>query len=160
MIQTWLPLPDFRESVSRLSMAHLSLQRLHVLELIEELHEVAPDQSALPVDYEHTNLSEHPLVDMWRGYEAAVCQYGLFACDEWGMRRGKRDPYYEPIMAHLECETEAVNAGIGKPNWFGDIDFHLSHQSALLLADFSHYSGAFLADTSRVLMWPKSDHAA
>jgi hypothetical protein len=88
-----------------------------------------------------------------------LCEYGLEACEEWATRKGRRDPYYERIANHLDWATHE-EAEMLKPNWFGNVDFHLSHQAALLRLDRAHYSSYYMADVDRDLIWPASDHAS
>lgn len=156
MVQTWLPLPSFKDSIRVLNMEHLGLQRYHVLEVMEYFHDV--EVSQLPGDYEPHDLRDHPIIEMWAGYELQLCEYGLEACEEWQLRRGKRDSFYEKLSYHLEWAT-TEDALMHKPNWFGDVELHLSHQAALLRADRTYYSSQFLADGDRAMVWPRSDHA-
>lgn len=161
MIQTWLPLPNYEESVRCLRMEELAVQRFHVLELMEFIHQVPEESSQLPSDY--SRLEDEPSFDwsvrMWRGFELQLCEYGLTCCDEWSMRRTKKDPMYEKIEFHMECAT-TEDADGSKPNWFGDVDFHLSHQAALVLRDSGHYGSYFKVDTSRQLEWPVSKYSS
>jgi hypothetical protein len=158
MIQTWLPLPNFTDSIATLRTEELGLQRYHVLEIMEHFH--TPENSQMPADYDDWhNLDGHPIVGMWTGYELQLVEYGLEVCEEWSRRRGKADPFHQKLSYHLDwaMTEEAVMA---KPNWFGDVDFHLSHQAALLKKDRKHYSRYFLADGARNIVWPVSDHAS
>lgn len=158
MIQTWLPLPSFAESVAHLKNEHLGVQRLHVLEILEYFHD--PEDSQLPYGYQNHALDDHPILDMWRGYELQLCEYGLEACEEWARRKNKRiDPFYDKIGLHMEW-ANTDEAFMHKPNWFGDVDFHISHQAALLRLDKSWYSVYFKADTDRSVVWPESDFRA
>lgn len=158
MFQTWLPLPSFTDSVAHLKENHLGVQRLHVLELLEHFHD--PEESQLPYNYQKHALDDHPIVDMWRGYELQLCEYGLEVCEEWTRRKSRRiDPFYNKISLHLEwANTE--EAYMHKPNWFGDVDFHISHQAALLRLDNKWYSAYFKADPARSVVWPESDFRA
>lgn len=156
MICTWLPLPSFKDSVQALSDEHLGLQRIHVLEIMEYFHDV--EVSQLSSDYQKHDLYEHPVTAMWHGYDLQLIEYGLEACEEWATRKGRRDPFYEKLANHLEWATHE-DAIMHKPNWFGDVDFHLSHQAALLKRDRDHYKSYFMADTERALIWPESDYA-
>lgn len=150
MIQTWLPLPSFKESVCALDDPELGLQRLHVLHVIECLHDV--EASDLPDDYDR---SESPLqaAAMWDGYEMQLLEYGLEACDEWASRRGKRDRLYPPLAKHLDWATSETSK-MEKPPWFGDVNFHLSHQAGLVRINPSFYTRTFLVDAGRPLVWP------
>lgn len=158
--QVWLPYPDVTNSVQCLSQVHLSLQRYYILEMMEVFHAIPEDSTALPDDYDPHHLagSDHPILDQWIGYELTLCEIGLTACEEWQMRRGHQDPMYDKIRFHLECAT-TEDADFGKPNWWGDVEFHLSHQAALLREDKSHYKGYFLCDGDKGLVYPTSRYA-
>lgn len=161
MIQTWLPLPDFKNSLVTLDDGFLTYQRLHVLELMEHFHAIPEEDSHLPGDYESHDLDGHPLVDMWVGYELQLIEYGLQACEGWSLRNKREDPLYQHLANHQQwANTE--DATFDKPNWMGDIDFHLSHQAELLRRNHPHYSEHFLSDhttAGRKLIWPQSNHA-
>jgi len=159
MIQTWLPLPDFAESARTLTDGHLQDQRLHVLELLEFYHSV--EESQLPEEYEPHRLltNEAPIIRMWKGYVPQLAEYGLECCEEWGVRKAMLDPLYEHISFHLECAI-GEEVDLTKPNWFGDVDFHLSHQAALLKKNRQHYQRYFMADGDRAVVWPVSKYAA
>jgi hypothetical protein len=158
MIQTWLPVPSFHDSAELLSDAHLDLQRYHVLELLEYYHE--PEESQLPIAYDGNQLDDHPIVDMWRGYELQLCEYGFEVCEEWAKRfpLGK-EIFYQKISYHLEwANTE--DALMHKPNWFGEIEFHESHQYALLKLDPEYYGTYFFNESDGPVIWPRSDYRA
>lgn len=159
MINTWLPLPSYKDSIATLTDDHLGLQRIHVLEIMETFHEVEVTQ--LPVTYETHDLvsAEHPILDMWRGYELQLVEYGLVCCEEWTARKGRRDPVYEKLSRHMGWAT-TEDASFAKPNWFGEVEFHLSHQAALIRADKQHYSKHFMDDGDRHMIWPESDRHA
>ena len=158
MIQTWLPYPDFRKSAECLDMPELALQRLNVLELMEYYHDIEQD-SSLPESYQTHDLDDHSIVKMWNGFQLQLCEYGLVCCDEYSVRKSKPDPIYEAIRFHLECAT-TEDAPFRKPNWFGDPDFHMSHQAELLRLNPDYYASYFKVDTERELIWPKSDYVA
>lgn len=166
MILTWLPLPSFKDSVRALEDAQLGLQRYHVLHVIEKLHDV--EVSDLPEDYctswvENNGgleLSKDGSLDrvcaMWAGHEMQLLEYGLEACDEWASRKGKRDWLYEPLAKHLDWATSETSR-MEKPPWFGDVNFHLSHQAALVRLNPEFYCRTFLIDVGRKLIWPQAD---
>lgn len=157
-VQTWLPYPSFRESIRILNDSHLGLQRLHCLELLEALHDV--EDSQLPDDYERHQMGyQSPICRMWIGYELQLCEYSLQVCDEYSMRKGKRDPIYDKILFHLEAAT-SDDADMGKPNWFGDIDFHQSHQANLVRLDKAYYTAYFKVNPGHSLQWPVSSHVS
>lgn len=158
MIQTWLPVPEFAESIRVLNAEHLAVQRLSVLEVIEWIHTIDPEDSRLPDDYVVSDLDGHPILDMWKGYELQLIELGLMTCDEWAHRHGKRDPLHQAIANHLEWAT-TDEADFRKPDWFGDVEFHLGHQAELLRRDRDWYSAHFMAGEDRRMTWPRSKYA-
>lgn len=158
MINTWLPFPSFQDSTSCLSNEHLELQRLNILEIMEEFHSIPEEDSQLPGDYDTHDLDGHPVLDMWKGYEIQLTELGLMTCDEWSKRHNMTDPIYQRILNHQGWAT-TEDADFSLPNWFGEIDFHLSHQAELLRRDHDHYVEHFLRDGDRKLIWPQSNYA-
>ena len=68
---------------------------------------------------------------MWRGYEVALCFYGLAMCHEW-KRRGYKDTlteYFTSKGKELLAEGKKFD---GPPDWFTDPEFHQAHQSNLV----------------------------
>ena len=158
MLQTWLPYPSFRESAVVLSDSHLQQQRLHVLELLEKFHTV--EHSELPDGYgRHVFTESSPIMRMWKGYEVQLAEYGLEVCEEHAVRTRREDPLYGKIFFHLEA---AIGEGVdmGKPNWWGNADFHHGHQTALFVRDKRHYNQHFKVDFQAQLIWPASAHAS
>lgn len=163
IMQTWLPYPNFEESVKCLRLEELAIQRYQVLELMEEFHQVPLEETQLPEDYKPHHLDDLEfigLITMWTGYELQLCEYGLVCCDEWQQRRSKRDPMYEKLDFHLMCASNCEDVDGTKPNWFGDVDFHLSHQAGLVRIAPAHYSSYFQVSAERPLEWPESKYAA
>lgn len=154
MIQTWLPLPSFKESAESLSDEDLFKQVLDGLRVIELLHEIPRNESKLPHEYWAAEPID-PLQPggMWRGCEMQLCEYTLEICEEASIRGRRQHPMMEAIAEHLEWAT-GEDSYMGKPSWFGNIDFHLSHQSALIRKNPSFYRRKFAADDQMKLMWP------
>lgn len=156
MIQTYLPFPSYRESAVVLLDEDLELQRKHVLLVLETMHTVEeteiPELADTPLD-----KLEH-VTRMWAGYEMQLAEYGLEMCEEWLVRhpvpKGQTDPIYDSIFRHLEWATSETS-NMGKPPWFGDVDFHVSHQAALLRHNL-RYAEHFKVDRSLDLVWPAS----
>lgn len=134
-MQTFLPFPDYEKSAFVLDRLRLGKQRVEVLQLLKAIHEGG-------------SWSNHPAARMWRGYENALCLYGVTMCSEW-IKRGYKDTCAEKISAYfnpgLSCE---------EPPWFGDESFHQSHRSNLLRKDFNHYSEYFNEPIDSPYIWP------
>jgi hypothetical protein len=69
---------------------------------------------------------------MWLGYPRALMLYFDHISEEW-MNRG----YKHTLGIFFVPETPEL------PEWFGDRDFHLSHQSNLLRKDPEYYGKYF-----------------
>ena len=122
-MQTFLPLADFAASVQALDRQRLGKQRVEAIQILRTLQGKSK------------GWANHPAVRMWQGYEPALARYGLATCDEW-LRRGYVD----------NCRAEF--AGVSQdnhrvPRWFGNEDFHRSHQSNLVRKFPAHYGPMF-----------------
>lgn len=135
-MQTFLPYPDYAKSAACLDRQRLGKQRVEVLQILNVLHEI-PTESGKPRGWRN-----HPVVKMWRGYEAQLIGYGLVVCDEW-IGRGYRDATKPKIEQHLQWLEDAEEFTIEQPPWFGDEAFHLAHQSNLVRKDPAHYRQYF-----------------
>lgn len=122
-MNTFLPYPDFRESAACLDRARLGKQRSETLQLLKAL-----------LGYT-TGWRNHPAARMWRGFEAALCVYGITMCEEWS-DRGYRDNTALQITV-LGALHELYDA-TKMPSWFGG-PIHASHRSNLLRKDPVHY---------------------
>lgn len=160
IVQVWLPLPSFKDSLRTLSNDHLRKQRVDVIRLMDAFHEV--QESELPKEYRARVYPTDAIYRMWQGYEMQLCEYGLQACEEWKNRVHSNDShepdFYKMISDHLDWAT-GEDSDMGKPNWFGDVDVHLSHQAALTRLDPDHYRKFFRVDESLQLVWPVSRYA-
>ena len=159
MVQVWLPLPSFRDSLRTLSDEQLRVQRIDIIRLMDSFHEV--QESELPRELTSRVSAQSPIYKMWRGYEMQLCEYGLHACEEWNNRAPvKKEAYdfYRMISNHLDWAT-GEESDMGKPNWFGDVDVHISHQAALVRLNPDHYRKYFKVDEGLPLVWPVSRYA-
>jgi len=130
-MQTFLPYPDFVRSAQALDRKRLGNQRNEVLVLLSG------------------SWYNHPASKMWRGYEYQLAEYGKAICTEW-IQRGYRDTCFEKISV-----LQSSHEDTGLPPWFGDPDFHESHQSNLIRKNPEHYRSQF-PNTREGLpyMWP------
>lgn len=137
-MQTFLPFPSFSDSARALDWRRLGKQRVEVWQILGAL------------EGRTNGWANHPAARMWRGYERALCLYGLAVCDEW-IRRGYRDTMRVRFLAALERHD-----GPETPGWLGDEDFHRSHQSNLLRKSPEHY-GPIFGDVPADLpyVWPR-----
>lgn len=147
-MQTFLPYADYEKSAEVLDYRRLGKQRVETLQILNVLHETNPA---------NPGWRKHPAVLMWKFYEAQLCEYGLVMCDEW-VKRGYRDIKCRPqIEKHLEWATGS-EFEMSRPPWFGDEEFHRSHQSNLLRKDETYYRQYFGPDvpTDLEYVWPVS----
>jgi len=133
-MQTFLPYPDYIESAKVLDRQRLGKQRVEVLQILKCLIG------------EGGAWEKHPAVLMWRGFEPALIRYGLQICIEWG-ERGYSDTCFDKIAEFAERfpwnGSSSPLEFPPDPSWFGDPDFHLSHQSNLVRKDPAHYGPLF-----------------
>lgn len=122
-MNTFLPFPSFSESVHVLDNKRLGKQRVEVLQLLNVL-----------TDPTKKGWRNHPATNMWRGYEFALCQYGLTCCAEW-TSRGFKDTVADKLLAKRESVENT-----GMPHWIGDPAFHAAHRSSLLNKDPEFYA--------------------
>lgn len=122
-MQTFLPLPDFKESAACLDMKRLGKQRVEALQILQTLLSPARKQEA--------TWSHHPAVLMWQGHEIALCEYGLIICDEW-FSRGYRDTVHSQLLTLHNFLYEQPRRSKDLPTWLGNEKFHSSHRSNLL----------------------------
>lgn len=132
-MQTFLPYPDFRESVACLDWRRLGKQRVEAKQILLTLQE-------------GSRWQHHPAVRMWRGYERALQRYMNCCIQEW-MRRGYRN----------NMKLARVAGRVKMPWWFGNAEFHASHRSNLLRKDVQWY-GQFGWQESNDLpyIWPRN----
>lgn len=138
-MQTFLPYPDMAASAACLDYRRLGKQRVEVKQILNALSGASK------------GWVNHPATVMWRGHSYSLAQYGLVICTEW-IARGYKDTlqdYFLELMSH-----EYTNYTL--PHWFGDPEFHRSHQSNLLRKDPEYY-GQFGWDVPHDLpyVWPK-----
>jgi hypothetical protein len=148
-MQTFLAVPDFAESAKTLDLKRLDRQRTEALGILSTLL----GTSSLGRD-----LSNHPAVVMWRGYEGELFRYGMTICKEYEARG-----YKDGVGLRLvELFTDALkhdrvkNRLSLKPYWLGVEGFHLSHRSNLLRMDPEHYRRFWPNDSDELdYVWPK-----
>lgn len=156
----WLPLPSYADSLKSLSNLHLESMCIETAVLMEHFLSVCDDDSVLPPTLRWG--ADKELVDMWQGYEMQLCELGLQAVEEFQHRHikphNREIDFAAAFTQYLEWATNE-ESDMGKPNWFGDVDVHLSHQAALVRKDPDHYKQFFKVDENMPLVWPVSRHA-
>lgn len=120
-MQTFLPYPDFAASAAALDRQRLGKQRVEVVQLLRAIRGYT------------RGWRNHPAARMWRGFEPALCAYGLAVCDEW-VARGYNDRCAVRIRRFQASRRRVV-----LPPWVGDERFHSAHRSNLLRKDPAWY---------------------
>jgi len=112
-MQTFLPLPNFLESMRCLDKSRLGNQ------IWREGYTLI-----------RGGWKNHPASKMWRGHEYQLGLYLLAGCQILE-ERGKS---YPAVIDRIKSEM-AKFTDTGLPSWFGDDKFHASHRSNLLRKD-------------------------
>lgn len=145
-MQTFLPFPDFKQSVAVLDRQRLGKQRLENMQLIKALTQGG-------------GWSNHPAAKMWAGYELALLEYQEATCKEWVNVRGYKDTcWLKSLEFFTEEELDRYEAKeYDLPAWFGDPAFHLAHASNLLRKDNEFYAGVVgTNDPTLEYVWPSN----
>jgi hypothetical protein len=138
-MQTFLPYPDFKESVRVLDYRRLGKQRVETFQVLNILLDRTPTKG----------WRNHPVTVMWTGYESALQLYQNYTIQEW-ISRG-----YKNTMLLEEIDIDSVVM----PPWFGLEEFHRSHRSNLLRKDYEYYSQYFDEDPNLPYYWPAKEVA-
>jgi hypothetical protein len=118
-MQTFLPLPNMKNSLKSLDSRRLGKQRVEAYQILNIL-----------LGRTSTNgWKNHPAVKMWKGYENALKLYFNKSVKLWVARGYKNNMKFEVIEGKIIL-----------PPWFGDKNFHASHRSNLLRKDYVYYS--------------------
>lgn len=134
-MQTFLPYPSFVQSAQSLDRQRLGKQRVEALQLLKG------------------QWPNHPAAKMWVGYKDALALYGVIICREW-MDRGYKD---NCLIQILDEVPDIKFANVKFPDWFGNYDFHRSHQSNLVRKDASFYGTQFKSVPNDLpYVWPMS----
>ena len=129
-MQTFMPHDSFMESALALDDKRLRNQRNEAKVILRTLlNEYPTTKTGRPGGWPH-----HPATKMWKGYEEALCRYGLAMC-EVALVRGwvKGD-----LTEFFESRREQMSPG-GDPPWMGRFSFHEAHRSNLIRKDPDYY---------------------
>ena len=146
-MQTFLPYPSFADSARALDNKRLGKQRVECLQIIRAL------------TIEEYGWKNHPAVKMWRGHLLSLTDYSTCITMEW-INRGFVDTCTTKILdawlTRQDVSPMEIIAQVGKPEWLGNPDFHLSHQSNLIRIFPTHYRPIFGDDVPDDLpyIWP------
>lgn len=122
-MQTFIPYSDFHKVAKCLDNKRLGKQRVEAWQIY------------LALTIENYGWKNHPIVKMWKGYETALLDYGLYICDEW-IKRGYKDTMWSRFRDALDYfDTDYIRY----PAWIYDEELQLSHQSNLVRKFPEHY---------------------
>lgn len=117
-MQTFMPLPDYYESMMTLDKSRLGNQVWREgLTLIRG------------------GWSNHPASRMWRGYEYHLGLYLLAGIEALKHQRNK---HYVEVENKIIAEMQK-HPDNGPPPWLGNQEFHASHRSNLIRKNPEHY---------------------
>lgn len=122
-MQTFLPYNNFVKTAECLDYRRLGKQRVECLQILNAIND--------PL----YGWQNHPAVNMWRGYTAALIAYGVTICGEW-ISRGYKDTCRQKILKYSDPEAHFSEF----PAWFSDPRLMESHRSNLLRKDPEFYS--------------------
>jgi hypothetical protein len=133
LMQTFLPLPDFEESLMCLDAQRLGKQRVEGKQILNAIKRG------------RGGWVSHPATVMWSNYVEALKLYTNTAIKLWrAMGYRNNMPLYEV--------GEVV-----MPYWWGDERVHSSHRAALLWKDYDFYSRYGWKEEPRLdYVWPSS----
>jgi len=133
-MQTFLPYPDFQKSIRILDSKRLGKQRVETFQVLNILLERTKTKG----------WRNHPVTQMWTGYESALQLYQNYTIQEWINRGYKNTMQFENLIIEARM-----------PKWLGDERLHRSHRSNLLRKDYEYYSKFFDEDPNLEYYWPK-----
>jgi hypothetical protein len=149
-MQTFLPYEDFLQSAAVLDYRRLGKQRVETWQILRALNG------------ETRGWANHPASKMWRGHELLLVEYGIIICREW-IRRGYKDTMlsrFEDLSDLSDLSTSQRFSEVAlerRPEWLGNPEFHLSHQSNLVRKDPEYYEPIFPGVPSDMeYLWPVS----
>ena len=129
-MQTFLPYPDFAQSLKSLDNKRLGKQRVETGQLLRCLGVSLPKCSGeLPEKRPRMGWVNHPACRMWIGYETALMLYYNLSLGIWTARG------FQNSMPFMSLE----NRDVLMPYWLGSEEFHSSHRSNLIRKDPGFY---------------------
>ena len=124
-MQIFLPYEDFEETARCLDYRRLGKQRVEARQIIELL-----DKYDKGIDISKLPWSNHPIVNMWKGYTFCLKVYYNAIVKEW-KRRGYINNM--PLYRIRRGITYRV------PDWLGDKQFHDNYKRILLNKNYEYY---------------------
>lgn len=125
-MQTFLPYPNFRQSLECLDNKRLGKQRVEAMQLINAL------------ERNGGAWFNHPACQMWKDNIDALKLYHDISINEWIERGFKNTMKFCNDRDRLNAIYDGY-VQIDYPSWLGNPAFHASHRSNLLRKDPIHY---------------------
>lgn len=155
-MQTFLPWDDFEDSAATLDRQRLGKQRVETMQILNVLEAIQPERYPGLIELHGPQLgwTNHPAVLMWKGFEFALCEYGIAVCNEWlsrGYKDGVRNRFLEFMAKHRQW-------GDDYPPWLGVPEFHQSHRNALVHKAPELYRELFLDAKPALDYWWPTKH--
>jgi hypothetical protein len=139
-MQTFVTFRDWAQTSSALDDKRAGKQRLEAKQILEHLLGEAPDF-----------YPNHPVMDMWRGYEFALGIYGIQFCMDWYLKRNNNDT----IQFEIQNLLKKHNVGpFVSPPWRDDKDLMRSHRSNLVRKDPSYKKVFPKTPEDMPYLWP------
>jgi hypothetical protein len=143
-MQTFLPYEDFFQSAAVLDYRRLGKQRVETWQILRALNG------------ETRGWTSHPASKMWRGHELLLIKYGIVICQEW-VQRGYKDTMLSRFEDLSTSQRLNEDGAYDRPEWLGNPEFHLSHQSNLVRKDPEYYEPIFPGVPADLeYLWPVS----
>ncbi len=134
-VQTFLPYPNFADSLDCLDYRRLGKQRVEAYQIINAL------------EGKSKGWVKHPATRMWADNVEALKLYCNIAIDKW-LARG-----YKNTMKFYYVRDKVT-----MPSWIGDLNLHASHRSNLLRKDPEFYGQYGWNDPHDLeYVWPVSN---
>jgi len=151
-MQTFLPYIGWNKSLQCLDNLRLSKQRVEAKQILMIL-------AGESQGYQH-----HPAIQMWRGYERALCMYGAAACYQWRIVRNRNCDMWPWFPARDKAYADGIMPWAAEPQiaavppWVTDAWLMRSHRSNLIRKNAEHYGPLFPNTPENMpYLWPVND---
>lgn len=143
-MQTFLPYPDFKESLECLDRARLGKQRVEAKQIIDIINQIKRLDG---IGRGKISWANHPAVIMWEKNLDALIVYYNTSLLIWASKGYKNEKLKFIPVSFSKFQ---------QPWWLGNESFHLSHQSNLISKKPAFYCPKFPGISSgRPYLWPK-----
>lgn len=144
-LNTFLPYKDFKECAKVLDWRRLGKQRVEAKQILEILWE----------DQKKNRWYKHPAVQMWKGWEHALANYGLYMSQEWVDRGYNGDICLDFFNEWTSFCWNTNGMGLTRPYFITD-ELCISHQSNLIRKNSEYYRPIFGPNVPDDLpyLWP------